>query len=515
MRQVQVLIDNRIRIPLSQLSVALVLKVQRQFTYDNPEYRKLKAIRGFVPRGVPETLRSWELSTCELSVPRGALDKLRDVLGALRVRRAKCMGRPLASPLPEHRIRLRPYQEEIKRVCTHELGLSGTALIRSPQGSGKTTTGFAIASEINLATLVVVPTERIFKQWVDGALKNLGLEADEVGIIRGNKRVIRPLTIGMQQTLRNCAHEYADVFGLVIGDEAQRFAASTFFDVIDVLKAVYRVGLTADERRSDKKEFLVHDVFGPVLLEVSRETLIAQGAIIDAEIRVVPTEFDAPWYTELAPLKRAQSHNQQRLTVELEGNKARNALVMEVLGWCVEEGEPTITLAWHREHCATLNSMSLARGWDSGLLLGGAESRDEFDRTERELRECSLNQAVGTYQAIGVGFDLPLVSRGIFAAPCAGKSGKQQFAQFTGRYERPSPETGKVEQDAVIVYYFWDRKVFGLWPLIHISRWKPKVKVLDGEHWVNAKQFIREEEQREDDKNRQDDEQLGFLRARG
>lgn len=481
----KVLIDSRARINLAALSDTKLRELRAAFTYSNPQYAKLKAMgKRWVSKKIPEVICSWSIGGGEFSVPRGGLEKLREVLGPLRVQRKMTYGLgELAGKIPPHILELREYQETIRRVCIDV----GTALIRSPQGSGKTTVGYAIASELNLPTLVVVPTERILRQWVRGVEKNLGMDPAEVGIIQGQTRTIRPLTIGMQQTLRNCASDYLHVFGVIIGDEAQRFAASTFFEVVDLFPAAYRIGVTADERRADKKEFLIYDVFGEVAVEVPRKTLIDQGAIIDAEVRIVPTEFRAEWYSDLAPRARMKPAVQERLAKELSEDESRNALVMEVLGWCANESQPTITLAWRREHCATLNALSLARGWNSGLLMGGKDSEVEFDRTEAEMAAGELNQAVGTYQAVGVGFDLPLVSRGIFAAPCASQSGKQQFGQFCGRYERPAES--KCDS---IVYYMWDRHVHGIHPVRNIGRWKPKVSVLVNGQWVGAKQYIKE-----------------------
>ena len=504
-------LTNRLHISLSHLTDDQLLAIQQAFTYDNPAYHKLKAMgRRFIPKGVPRYLSSWTATKGTLSIPRGGEAKLNKLLGDLTVLDETTNGDPaLAGQLPQHLLKLRPYQEELKAICLkREL-----ALIRSSPGSGKTTIGFALASDINLPTLVVVPTEKIFTQWVKGAKRQLGLDEDEVGIIQGSTRRIRPLTIGMQQTLANCADTYAHTFGVVIGDESQKFAATTFFKVIDKMQARYRIGMSADERRADGKEFLIYDVFGNVVGEVERNRLITEGAIIDAEVRIIPTDFRADWYTRLTGNKRANSEVQQRLADEIANNRARNEIVLETLGHCVDEGESTITLTWRREHCAILNSLSIARGWDSGLLLGGTDSKADFDRTERELREGVLRQAVGTYQAVGVGFDLPRVSRGIFAGPCAGNSGQQQFIQYCGRFERPDPDTGKVAPDAAVVYYLWDQHVHPLTHVSNIAKWKPKTTILIDGEWVPAKEWAKAQRARHNAKHDDEEEVSGFISA--
>lgn len=505
-------IDERIHIPLGMLDDAELQALQRSFTYANPQHARLKGMgKRYIPKRIPPYLSSWRLSDGELTLPRGGLAKVRAVLPTLRTVDATTLGLPgLAGQIPDHRFEPRAYQVGLRDYCVEQQ----IALIRAPQGSGKTTTGYAIAAELKLPTLIVVPTEKIFLQWVRGCEAQLGMSPGDVGVIKGSDRRVRPLTVAMQQTLNNCVADYVDMFGVVIGDEAQRFAATTFFGVIDRLRARYRIGMSADERRADGQEFLVYDVFGPVGREVARQELIEAGNIIDAEIRVVPTEFRAPWYTRLRPQQRITAA--ARLAQEITEDAARNALAMEVLSWCVAENQPTIALTWRREHCSRLNALALQRGWNSGLLLGSKESEHEFTRTEREMRDGELRQAVGTYQAVGVGFDLPLVSRGIFVGPCASKTGKQQFAQFCGRFERPDPKSGKVNPDDAIIYYLWDRHVHGLNALRNIKRWKPKVSVLQDGEWVPVKDYLAAARSGHAEGNNEEDAdgQLGFTPAR-
>lgn len=509
-----VTIDNRIRIPLAELSEARLEQLQRAFTYENPEYEKAKRFSKYgPPKRIKRYLNSWTLEGGCLTLPRGGGDKVDDVLGFQEWQqtiRTTAGRHDLHGKIPDTRDELRDYQVALKNACIR----AKTALINSPQGSGKTTTGFAIAADLKLPTLVVVPSERIMRQWIRGAESKLGLREDEIGIIQGATRRVRPLTIGMQQTLANCAMDYFDVFGVLICDEAQRFAASTFFGVVDVLPAEYRIGLTADERRADGMEFLVYDVFGPVVHEVPRERLIAEGAIIDSEVVIVPSDYHCEWYEKLPGHKRAEGKTQDKLAEHMSTDVGRNALIMEVLGWCHAEGKPTITMTRRREHCATLNALSLERGWDSGLMMGGAKSELEFDRTEQEMRDGVLTQAVGTYQAIGVGFDLPCVSRGIFATPCAGRDAEQQFNQFCGRFERPDQATGKTMPGAARIYYIWDRAIQGLSAVKNIARWKPRVFVLEGGAQVPVRQWLKGQEAKDGESTRRQDEQLGFRTIR-
>lgn len=499
-------VDNRVRFDVEVLERAGVdaLELRKHFTYPNPAYAAAKRRAGnrYEPRNIPKVIKTWRVEDGELSFPRGALldEQFQKLITRLvggrkawdfHVPEAFEDGRTtgdarLLEAFKRHKIsteldrsfELRSFQKRLIRAAIE----AEDGVWNSEGGSGKTESALFFAWELGLPTLVVAPALKIFDHWVKRCKTRFGMD---VGVIQGKRRTVGPITIAMQQTLRNCVEEYADLFGVVIIDEAQMAAAETFEYVIDSLKAKYRLGITMDERRSDGMEDVVYDVFGPVCCKVTRDELIEGGFIHDAEIRIVTTEFHRQWYDKLRPNKKQFAAT--RLQTEMTEDGDRNRLVHDVVGWCKDY--QTLVLSHRVEHCRVLDREATAAGLKSGLFLGGKNNETEFKECYQRMHDGRLNVAFGTYKAVGVGFDLPLLARGVFTTPVANSSkGEMQFNQFCARLERVSFDSGK---SGAVVYYLWDEKTYGERPLRNIKKWRRNVKVLRDGQWVPVDVYLK------------------------
>lgn len=490
----QVTIDNRVWIRGQDIGSDLAQALVDRHTYRNPDYDAAAARSKWgPPKSIPRQVSTYRLDGQGVySFPRGSWDEIRKRLideGLVFTEHStRCLGDPglrreLEARPFVNRFEQRPYQvDQVEAGAQHS-----TCLWRAPAGSGKTCSALMYAVRLQLPTLVVVPNREVFNQWVARCGEQLGLAADEVGVIQGSRRVVRPITIAMAQTLANHVDRFAETFGVFIADEVQRHGAKTFSEVSDRIHAYYRLGVSADERRADGKEFLVYDIFGPVRHLVSKESLIETGHVIDAEVRVIPTRTDAPWYRRIKGRARAAGGIQARLALELARDEDRNDTILRILRWCRADGEPTIVLGWRIEQAKVVEELASQDGMRTGLLLGGDENQADRQDTSQLLAAGRLDCALGTYQAVGVGFDLPAVSRGVFAAPCANNDkARMQFSQFAGRFERPAP--GK---KTAVVYYVWDPFIFGERPIRNLAKWRRDVVVLHDDRWVPVREYLK------------------------
>lgn len=385
---------------------------------------------------------------------------------------------------------------DLELEAPHNFLANGVAV----HNSGKTTAVIGLLVELQLPTLVIVWTGSLLKQWVKRLKKELGLDDRDIGVIGGGKKTLRPITVAMQQSLnRMKADKWIEVdetFGVVVCDEVHRFAASTFQKTIDRCTARYRVGISADETRNDGKEFLVYDMFGNVVADIDEERLIARGLIHDVKVRVVPTDFEAGWYVDQRRAmsewlrdkegKQPPAPDFNRLLDEMTVNDKRNDAAMRLVLDEWSRGQKSIAFSHRREHCERLLSKATANGMPAGVLLGGDEDEDTFDETVEMLERGELSFAAGTMGAIGTGLDLPSVARGVVATPIT--SNRQFWGQVRGRLCRKAE--GKTD---ALVYYLWDRNVFGASVLDNLRRWNRDVKVLDDSgRWVETKQYIKE-----------------------
>ena len=351
--------------------------------------------------------------------------------------------------------------------------------------SGKTCVGFALVGRIKVATLIIVYNTGLFDQWVKRAQKELGMRAEDIGCIRGSKFKLRPLTIAMQQSInaRGVDEKLASYFGMVIVDEVQRAAARTMFGAVDPFAARYRFGISADQRRKDKKEFLTQDLFGGVIEDIKRSDLIKSGHVLDVQVRVVPTDFSAPWYGMASEDEPDLELDTVRLTAEIADDVGRNELVLAAVMNEVED-EQVLVFSHRREHCLVIDRRLVMMGVRTGFLIGGEDYRQEFVKSVAGVEQGSIRVGVGTYQAVGQAIDLPGVSVGVAATPIA--ANRQVFNQVRGRLCRVA--AGK---KSARLYYLWDKQVFGRRHLENLVQWNADVVVQENGSWVPAREYLK------------------------
>lgn len=484
MRPITVTVDSCLRLSLDDLPEQVATRLRAMCSHNNPQHARLKSMGFRFNREAP-IIRTWDERDGQLILPRGVNAKLRDELKRAGLRPRYDDRRVTAGVcrMPRHRRTLWQHQAE----AVDAIIAKQNCLIRAPTGSGKTTAAIGAALRIGHPTLVIVWNGALLKQWHVRLIDELGIDASDVGIVKGAKRRIRPFTLAMQQTLwanDERLRALAGEFGCVICDEVQRFAARTFLGVIHAFPAKYRVGISADETRKDGKHFLIYDAFGEVVHEVAQAKLIGQGVVHDVEIRVIPTDFRADWYVEQKQTD-GQLPDFNRFLDEATHDAARNDLLTKIMVDEANAGQRIVALTHRREHAQIISARAAAAAFDCGLMLGSDESAAELVESTEGLLTGTMMMAAGTYQAIGQGIDLPVVDRGICATPLG--TNRQLFGQVRGRFCR----TAEGKDDAIL-FYLWDRHVFGLNHLVNLKRWNRNVKVKTANGWIEARRFIME-----------------------
>lgn len=489
---IRVIVDSRVRFSIRELGEDLTVALKREFTHRNHKRAAMERMKipGFWSE--PHVLATWaEDGAGELSLPRGGLARVREILGqrgeACGLSDRRVTGTEddfdAGSSITDSRVSLWPHQERIVQACLAKQN----CLIRSGTGSGKTSALLALVARAKLPSLVVVHSTKLQKQWVERAASELGMRERDVGTLGGGKAPkLRDLTIGIQKSVAVYAKKnpaFLKRWGLVAADEVHLFAASSFFAAIDPFFAKYRIGVSDDAKRKDKKEFLIYDLFGPEVCEVSDEELVAGGHVMPVEVMIVPTRFEAPWYGIPDDDDAEKRPDYGRLLSAMSEDAERNAIVENLARSERASGRQVLVFASERLHCRVLSAALADLG--AGHLIGGSDYGSEYDRTIAGLRNGKVGIAVGTYQACGTGTDLPSVEVGIAVTPVL--ANKSRFRQSRGRLCRKP-----VGKTVARLYVLWDPLVHGIRHLENALRWNgPGTFVWDGTEWVTAKAYLK------------------------
>jgi superfamily II DNA or RNA helicase len=482
MRDARVTVDSRIRVLVADVGEEVATEIASLFEHRNPKRERLEQMRlvRFDRRKEPRIIRTWIRDGRWLSLPRGGRARVLSVFERhgfrLRLTDQRTEGyAPICDGFewPAHRVTLFADQRQaLEAVISRE-----TSYIRSPTASGKSTTGIAMIARLKLPAIVIVWTGALLDQWRERFAAELGIDEVDIGFVQGGTRAIKPITVAMQQTIARIPVDdpFFRFWGVVIADELARFSAPSLFACTDPFPARYRLGMSADERRADGKEFLAHDLFGERAIEIRRIDLVAEGRVRDVAIVLVPTGWSDP----AIELAGAPADKYRVMLERMAESAERDSITIEIVRQELAKGEQVLVFSLRVEHCRKIVGRLASAGIAAGLMLGDKENRDELDRAVQGLRGGTVRVAVGTVQAIGTGVDLPRVGVGVVTMPIGGNP--QLLGQVAGRLSRIA---GGVT--AARCYYLADPCRAKDWPkLFHDDR---PVLVRDGEKLIDARQ---------------------------
>ncbi|MEA2089595.1 MAG: DEAD/DEAH box helicase family protein [Thermoproteota archaeon] len=156
---------------------------------------------------------------------------------------------PDPPPCPTLRcgVELRSYQQKALNAW---LDAGGRGVIVLPTGAGKTYIALKAMEELNVATLVVVPTLDLVTQWREQLEHQFGVE---VGVYGGGESVLKALTVATYDSAYIRAPQLGNKFLLVIFDEVHHLPAPSYSQIAEMYIAPYRMGLTATYEREDER----------------------------------------------------------------------------------------------------------------------------------------------------------------------------------------------------------------------------------------------------------------------
>lgn len=341
---------------------------------------------------------------------------------------------------------LRGYQREaLAAWWRHRSGI-----IVAPCGAGKTAIGLTAVLHLNTPALVLVHTGDLLRQWKERA-EALGIPTITIAEGLGPQRA--RLVIATMQTLsmwpRHQLAEWGAGFGLVIVDEAHHVPCATLTDVLYELPGRYRLGLTATPTRADGLTPILLGHMGPIRAKVSRQALVAAGAIIVPRVERVATAWTSPEDTEYV----------QMITDATE-DEERNIQIADLAATAVQAGRHVLIQTERVEHAKALSRLIGDRHGLGSVAVYGALGGKARALALSQVASGACPILIAT-QLADEGLDLPILDTLILGVP---QRNAARLEQRVGRIARPAP--GKAD---AIVYDLLDG---GLAAGLHWARLK-------------------------------------------
>ncbi|MCL4743817.1 MAG: DEAD/DEAH box helicase family protein [Burkholderiaceae bacterium] len=336
----------------------------------------------------------------------------------------------------------RPHQVKLfdETVSFLKQGLSG--IVSAYTGWGKTVLGYHAAYVVGRKTIVITTKDDIYKQWIDGAIKFLGLKPHEVGEIRGDKCEVvgTKFVVAMIHSLSKDG-KYPDWiaqdFGLVIFDECHRVPADQFSNVVTMFPAKLRLGLSATPERSDGKELLVLAHIGPIRAKTEAQLMVPKVLL-----------FRSAW--ECPRVLRSDPESGKRRVVRLPhepgktahlekiiaADPARNHLLADLIYAAYEKNRQLVVFSTLHDHLRAMHRACHQTFGISGRKMGfyiGAQGKAEREAREREKVKPIL---FTTYTMMGEGTSIDWIDTCLLAMPRA------NVTQPVGRIRREYPDKG-------------------------------------------------------------------------
>jgi DNA excision repair protein ERCC-3 len=325
---------------------------------------------------------------------------------------------------------VRGYQEEAAHAFygSGQPG-SGFGTIVLPCGSGKTIVGLQAMALAATYTLILAPNTAAVHQWIDEIIDKTDIPREHIGEYTGDKKEIRPITVGTYQILtwrpdKEGEFPHFNIFrthpwGLIVYDEVHLLPAPVF-RVTAEIQSIRRLGLTATLVREDGREDEVFSLVGPKKYDVPWKELEAKGWIAEAichEVRVgLPQASAIPYAT-------ADKRGKYRIAAE---NPVKDEITLQLVQ------------NHHEDHILVIGQYikqltKVAEALGAPLITGKTPNKKREDIYEAFRR--GEERVIVVSKVANFAIDLPDASVAIQISGTFGS--RQEEAQRLGRILRP------------------------------------------------------------------------------
>jgi len=405
------------------------------FTHRNPEFYEKKKLKLSV-KGVNPYLFHYIIMRTSggqtLCLPRGSLKKVKEFYEKNGLIFKVIDNRVFHNEIDVNLIdtNLEDQQDKIIKILDENEG----GLVEMDMGGGKTVGIFGFISKIKQPTLILVHQLKLSDQW-KGEIKKRLTGNFKLGILSGETKIDGDIVIALINTAYNIYNDnpsYFNKFGMVITDETHRIASPMFLKVVNNIPAKYRIGITGTAVRKDKKEFLMFEVLGDILISIKANEL--KHRITDFEYIFINTNvpYIVPSVSRWTGAKREKALDIVNAITELTKLNKRNDVIIENIIDCIESGYYPLVLSDRVEHNKFLYEKIKSLGYKTILIIGKGRSKKDINWEDIRKDE-SIQCIVATTSIASEGLDLPRLSALHLTCP---SSNEPKTKQRVGRIRR-------------------------------------------------------------------------------
>ncbi|MBC8409970.1 MAG: DEAD/DEAH box helicase [Rhodobacteraceae bacterium] len=384
-----------------------VKKISQFLTMSNPLWQQGLNL-GLTNWGVPKQLQYFEDATDNsVVVPVGALnDVIQLIMEDCEFDLEDMTDVRNTRPLPDYfskvkfKPTLRDYQQEMIDHCkTKTVGV-----IQAKTGAGKTLFALSLILEKQEPTLFLVNTLELANQAIASFVKHTNLAVDDIGLIGNGKFSLKPITVGLHQTMARLSEPQMDMLnghiGMVIADEVHICPAKTYYKTMVSLDAKYKWGISGTPKREDGLTRAIFFATGPLIYSVPESKL--ESVLITPDVIFIETDYTFPLFS---------TQDYQPMITDLSEDKVRNNLILEELK--KYKGRPTVLLC---SRISQVEALKESLG-DEAVMLTSESTKKRRKEVMESLQNNEKSIVISTYGLFSTGIDLPHLEVLFLCAP--------------------------------------------------------------------------------------------------
>lgn len=393
-------------------------KIRNDLCFDNPDYIAAMKQGRYIAADCPSHIHLYCAEGNVYWIPRGYIYYLRKWLRLnkylVQIKDFTLLLKPLNLKFNG---KLRPYQEKAKQdVVSYPVGV-----LEAATGSGKTVMAISIIVHRQQPTLIIVHSKELLYQWRDAIKQFIGVDC---GLIGDGKFKIKPITVGIINTVKKNVPRLAKRYGHIICDECHRIAASTWSETIQDFPAKHYLGLTATPFRRDGLGHAIFACIGPKRHKVDKNMLFKTKAVLRPDVYKIVSDFRYIFANDYSTMISS-------LTNDISRNRLITSLIVEDLE---HYNENVLIVSDRKKHLLNMQETLLNEHRVKSLVLTGSVNKKERAEVISKVKSGKCKVLFATLSLIGEGFDAPDLTTLILTTPVK-FSGR--LIQACGRVLRP------------------------------------------------------------------------------